>query len=87
MPVRNARPVRAGSSMAEMSPPEQKAPPAPVRMTAFTCASSRICAIAAARAGRMSMLSALRASGRFRVMVPMPSCTEVNTGGALMAFS
>ncbi|MPN58934.1 hypothetical protein SDC9_206650 [bioreactor metagenome] len=63
-----------------MSPPEQKAPPAPVRMTVCTCVSSRICATAAARAGRMAWLSALRASGRFSVIVPMPSWTEVNTG-------
>ncbi|MOA31659.1 hypothetical protein D3C78_1528280 [compost metagenome] len=87
MRSRQGRPPWEVCCICAMSPPEQKAPPAPVRITVWTCASSRICAMAAARAGRMAWFSALRASGRFRVMVPMPSCTEVNTGDALMADS
>ena len=60
------------------SPPAQKAPPAPVIMSAFTSspARSRASFSEASSCSRISVLSAFFASGRFKVMVAICSLTS-----------
>jgi hypothetical protein len=61
--------------MARRSPPAQNCPPAPVRMSARMSPLATSSRSTAASSVRSVMSSALRAAGRFRVSVAMPSAT------------
>src|SRR3989442_7944247 len=60
------------------SPPEQKWPPAPVRITTRAVGSASISSSTPSISRRMARSSALRASGRFSVIVAIPSARSTS---------
>jgi hypothetical protein len=62
-------------SMPAMSPPAQKALPAPVSTTARTARSAPMRSSASMNSLRIASLIALRLSGRLKARVAMPPCT------------
>src|ERR1700722_5887178 len=67
------------SAMAFTSPPEQKAPPAPVSTTTPTSSSTSTVARPRARPSSIWEVSAFRRSGRFKVNVATPSSISIRS--------
>ena len=62
--------------------PALKVPPAPVMMSEVTSLRASKSSMCAAMLRAAASLTALRASGRLMVMMPMPSATSANTASA-----